>query len=336
MTIASPPAPALRRPLLLALFLAMATAGWLISRPPPSFEAQILQFLRDERISGAAAAYGLIGAPPTLLAFGEAAPGRPMKPEDRFRLASLAKPITAAATLRLIEEGRLSLDDPAPEAGPGITIRHLLQHSGGWDRTISFDPLFDHRRAAAMGVAPPYRCEDLLKIAPPAEFAPGERYAYTNNGYCALGAIVGRLAERPYEDYVRREILEPRGAQGLVYDGAPSVVHPSPWPSYVYAALGPGGGWTGTVEDYWRFAAGPLDPRATERPSYAQEGREYYGLGWRVWPDGALSHFGAIHGAYSLVLRRDDQVAVLAFNGRPQNDDLAFARLRAALAQLGI
>lgn len=329
------PSRRLRRRLSLALLAASAFLIWSFARPAPAFEAQIARFLRDEGIGGAVVAYGRIGGAPRLLALGEAEPGRPMRPEDRFHLASLAKPITAAAVLRLETEGRLGLEDLVPEAGrPGIAIRHLLQHSGGWDRLANFDPVSDPRRVAER-LRPPYRCEDLMALAPPDEFAPGTRYAYSNLGYCALGMVAARVSGLAYEDYVARFILRPRGAEALAYDGAPTVAGSAEWPAHAYAALGPGGGWTGTAEAYWRFAAGPIDPRASEPPPYAQAGDpSYYGFGWRVWPDGALSHFGALPGAYSFAWRRGDRVAVFAFNGRPAHDERAVQRLRAALEAL--
>jgi len=300
-----------------------------------SFSDRLALFLRDEGIGGGVAAYGRIGSPPTLLAVGKAAPDRTMRTDDRFRLASLAKPVTAAAVLRLVDEKRISLDTPVPEAGPGITVRHLLQHSGGWDRSIAGDPIGNPATVTDIGVSPPYDCMDIAKRLPPAQFRPGTRYAYSNIGYCWLGHIIEQRTGQSYAQYVEREVLASRGAK-LLYDGQPTVLHSGTWPQTAYPALGPGGGWVGTAGDYWRFAAGPLDAHVTERPPYAQPDKDYYGLGWRVWPDGTLSHFGAIEGAFTMVVRKDDRVAVLLFNGRPANDEQAFRRLRALLASEGI
>lgn len=312
------------------LLLAVPTAVRLLR--PPSFEAEIRAFLADEHIAGAVTAIGPIGGGPTVLAFGEAAPGRAMRPSDRFRLASLSKPVTAAAVLALVHAGRIGLDAPVAEAGHGITVRQLLEHSGGWDRAISGDPIADPSHVAALGISGRYDCVDLADRLPPAEFRPGSRYAYSNLGYCRLGQMIARLSGESYETYVEQVVLRPRGAH-LVFNGAPTVRHPSDWPSVAYAALGPGGGWTGSAADYWRFATGPIDPHVSDRPPYAVAGKDYYGLGWHVWPDGSLTHFGAISGVYSVVVRADGQVAVLLFNGRPRNDEAAFARLRRALAR---
>src|ERR1041385_5957375 len=79
-----------------------------------------------------------------------------VQPDSRFRLASLSKPITSAAVLLLVQRGKLSLDQrvfdilsyeplPGESVDPRlatITIRHLLEHSGGWNRDTTFDPMF--------------------------------------------------------------------------------------------------------------------------------------------------------------------------------------------------
>ncbi|ALJ13048.1 serine hydrolase domain-containing protein [Sphingopyxis macrogoltabida] len=303
-------------------------------RPAP-LRTQIAGFLAEEHIGGAVIAYGRIGSRPTVIAMEQATPDRPMRPDDRFRLASLAKPITAAAVLQLVDQGRIALDSPVPEAGPGITVRHLLQHSGGWDRSRSIDPIGNPEALSKIGITGAYGCEDVAARLPPTQFRPGARYAYSNIGYCRLGQLVERISGMSYAAYAERYILAPRGAT-LTYNGAPTVRHPSTWPDSAYRALGPGGGWTGTASAYWAFATGPLAPQVTERPRYAKAGESYYGLGWRVWPDGTLSHFGAIPGAYTMVVRKNDHVAVLLFNGRPADDEKAFRRLRAMLKSAGI
>lgn len=321
----------LRRWLLVAALLALGGAvlwhGW----PRDPFRQQIAAFLREEGIGGVVVAHGAAGSAPVLFAMGEAAPGRRMRAGDSFRLASLAKPVTAAAVLQLVEDGRLTLDTPVAGAGPGITVRHLLHHSGGWDRDISFDPIGNPETIGRIGITPPYRCEDVAARMPPAQFAPGTRHAYSNIGYCWLGRVIGQAAGMAYEEYVQRHVLTPRGA-ALVWNGEPDVHHPGNWPDSAHDALGPGGGWTGTARDYWAFAAGPVSPHVTERPAYAPPGRDYYGLGWRVWPDGTLSHFGTLPGAFTIVIRKGDRVAVLLFNGRPVDDKGAFRRIRAMVA----
>jgi N-acyl-D-amino-acid deacylase len=157
----------------------------------------------------------------------------PVQPDALFRIASVSKPITSAAIMKLVEEGRLSLDDrvapiiadltPAPGATVDprweqITIRHLLNHTGGWDRDKpngGFDPIDRPLIAAAAVNAPaPASSETLIRYMKgmPLDFNPGERHAYSNFGYIILGRVIERLSGMKYGDYVRSRVLIPVGA----------------------------------------------------------------------------------------------------------------------------
>ncbi|GAA0727239.1 hypothetical protein GCM10009106_03030 [Sphingomonas japonica] len=276
--------------------------------------------LAREGIGGAVLAIGPIGGPVRLVAWGEAAPGQPMRVGDRFRLASLAKPLTAATALALVRLGKLRLDRPLPETANGATLRQLLSHSGGWDRALTFDPIGDPVSAQRIGLADPDDCRVIANRMPANDFRPGERYAYSNIGYCRIGQAIERAARLDYAEAVARLILRPRRS-GLAYLGLPSVTHPSRFSPNAWRALGPAGGWTGSALDYWRFAAGPVDPLVRFRPPFAVAGQSHYGLGWRIRPDGTLTHFGAIPGIFALVVRTPTHAAVLLTNGRPFDDE---------------
>jgi CubicO group peptidase (beta-lactamase class C family) len=155
------------------------------------------------------------------------------QPDALFRIASMSKPITSAAIFKLIEEGKLELDDRiapyladlAPVAGATvdprwdlITVRQLLSHSGGWDRTKpngGFDPI-DRSIIAAntVGAPVPGSPETLVRYMKgmPLDFDPGQKFAYSNFGFAILGILVERLSGMPYEDYVRSRVLLPVGA----------------------------------------------------------------------------------------------------------------------------
>lgn len=219
-------------------------------------------------------------------------------PESLFRIASLSKPITAVAVLKLYEERLLNLDDKAfeiindlqpPEGSTvdnriyDITIRDLLQHSGGWDRELSFDPMFMSQEIAeAMGVQAPASAETIIRymMGQPLDFTPGSRYAYSNFGYCVLGRIIERTTQESYEDFVNTFVLEQMGitqmqightlledrVNGEVnyydYPGAPLIqcVFPDieelvPWPygGFYLEAMDAHGGWIASVVDLMRF-----------------------------------------------------------------------------------
>ncbi len=157
----------------------------------------------------------------------------PVQPDALFRIASVSKPITGVAVMKLVEEGRLGLDDrvapfiahlvPAPGAAVDprweqITIRQLLNHTAGWDRDRpngGFDPMFRPGiAAAAVGAPAPASAETVIRYMKgmPLDFTPGERHAYSNFGYAILGRVIERASGMPYEEYVRSRVLHPVGA----------------------------------------------------------------------------------------------------------------------------
>ncbi len=239
----------------------------------------------------------------------------PVKPDSLFRIASISKPITAVTVMKLVEQGRLSLEDRAlnllkleplaREKGhveqrlPKITVRQLLQHSGGWDRDKSFDPMFRPGEIAkAVGAPAPADSAAVIQymLRQPLDFDPGTRYAYSNFGYCLLGRIIEKLSGRPYDKFVQETILSPIGitrmrlgasldgrqAEGEVRyymstEATTSSVFPSrigqvPWPygGFHLEAMDAHGGWIASAVDLVRFAAALDDPTRSpllKRPS---------------------------------------------------------------------
>lgn len=225
-------------------------------------------------------------------------------PTTLFRIASISKPITAVAVLQLVERGQLNLDDKvfdilnhephlAKDAKPderhhAITIRHLLQHRGGWDRGKSFDAMFQSVRfAEALGTQPPAGTSDVIRfmLGQPLDFEPGERYAYSNYGYCLLGRVIEAVTNEIYEDYVRTHVLAPLGIHAMrigktrlegrsenevrYYDPGkgPSVFAadlnqqvPRPYGAWHLDAMDAHGGWLASAVDLARFASAFDDP----------------------------------------------------------------------------
>ena len=216
------------------------------------------------------------------------------RPDDMFRLASVSKPVTAVAILRLVEEGRLSLDAPAfallPDITPlpgatvdprlaSVTVRHLLQHAGGWDRALTFDPMFRPIEiATATGTPAPASADAVVRymLGQPLDFDPGTRYAYSNFGYAVLGRIIERVTGGSYEQYVREAVLAPAGVtrmrlgRSLLADRAPGEVRyydpgtvdavfpgagavPVPYGGFNIEAMDAHGGWIASVVDLLRF-----------------------------------------------------------------------------------
>ena len=152
----------------------------------------------------------------------------PMTPDTLFRMGSINKTVTAVAVLRLVEGNKLSLDEQIVPllAKVGIvpdhvgdarasntTVKNLLQHTAGMDRDRSGDPFFPpllRDVSRRQGVAP-VTCDAIAKdtLERPLDFSPGERYAYSNTGYCMLGKIIEAVSGEPYKKYVSSIVLQP-------------------------------------------------------------------------------------------------------------------------------
>jgi N-acyl-D-amino-acid deacylase len=263
-------------------------------------------FVTKHKLPGASLAVGRGGRVLYARGFGfaDVDAKKPVRPESLFRLASISKSITGVAVMRAVEQGWLDLDDKIlrwfPELVPAeipdarwrdITLRHLLQHTGGWDRDRSFDAMFRAVPfATELGVDPPAKPEHIIRVMlkKPLDFAPDERYAYSNFGYCLLGRVLERLDGVSYFESVRRRVLGPLCLQRLclgrtlkefahpdevTYYGtagatgpsvfAPNVGQQVPWPygAWHLEAMDAHGGWIGSASDLVRLAMS-LDPQA--------------------------------------------------------------------------
>ena len=202
---------------------------------------------------------------------------KPMPKDAIFSLASLIKPVTAAAVLMLVEEGRIRLTDPVsqfiPEfkdlkvavttsqtapANRPITIRDLLTHTSG----LVAPPRIPTEPAATLAtVIPRFGAEPL-------EFQPGSRWTYSNTvAFDTLARIVEIVSGKTYDRFLRDRIFEPLGMKDTAhvldaaqkprfarrYDVVPGGLKP-------FERFDPplyfGGGWGlhSTAQDYFRFA----------------------------------------------------------------------------------
>jgi N-acyl-D-amino-acid deacylase len=191
----------------------------------------VLGIMERHGIPGAALAIAKDGKLVYARGFGWAdlAAGTPVDPWTLFGLASLSKPITALAILLLLERGQLALDDrvfellkhirPAPGARVDprlktVTVRQLLNHTGGWDRAVSGDPItWSPQIARTLDVPLPLTEAQFTSfmMGVPLDFDPGTRYQYSNVGYILLGQVIEKVSGRRYEEFVRAEVLEPLG-----------------------------------------------------------------------------------------------------------------------------
>ncbi|WP_296820637.1 serine hydrolase domain-containing protein [Brevundimonas sp.] len=143
----------------------------------------------------------------------DAETGRANAPDDRFRLASISKQFTAAAILRLQDEGRLSVHDPVcrwispcPQGWEAIRLTNLLSHSSGLPDLME-RPGWGDRRVTPASLSE--LTTDTMRFRP--RFEPGTRARYNNAAYNLLADIVERASGRPYETFLREAFFEPLG-----------------------------------------------------------------------------------------------------------------------------
>ncbi|MDP3656673.1 MAG: serine hydrolase domain-containing protein [Brevundimonas sp.] len=146
--------------------------------------------------------------------------GQPLALNSRFRLASVSKQFTAAAILRLQDEGVLSTHDPlcrwiqpCPPAWEPIRLYHLLGHSSGIPDLMA-RPAWGVRRVT------PASMEELTAESAQygLQFAPGTRVRYNNAAYNLLGAVIEKATGKPLHDYLRTAFFEPLGMDDTGYD----------------------------------------------------------------------------------------------------------------------
>ena len=201
-----------------------------------AFDREIEQFMSVRKVPGGALAVVRAQRLVYARAYGWADREKkePVKVDSLFRIASISKPFTAAAVLKLVETKGLDLDAPVLDFLPfkpvlangktadprwkRISLRHCLHHTGGWDRDVSGDPMFRSvETARAVGVAAPANSEAIISymLGQPLDFEPGARYAYSNFGYCLLGRVIEKLGGRPYGQFVSEEVLAPMGIRRM-------------------------------------------------------------------------------------------------------------------------
>lgn len=192
----------------------------------------------------------------------------PVDADTLFMVGSTTKTFTATALMRLVEQGRVSLDDRVVDHLPrfrlrsrsatgALRLRHLVTHTGGWDGDIDHDTGWGDDALA---------CYVEALRAQPQQFPPGRLWAYNNAGFCVAGRVIevatGSSYERAVTDLVLRplgmdhsfffphEVATRRFAVGHMSGRRPAVAHSWGLPR----ALAPAGGLVSTVGDQLTWA----------------------------------------------------------------------------------
>ncbi|WP_426162806.1 serine hydrolase [Pseudoduganella sp. R-34] len=261
----------------------------------------------------------------------------PMQPDMQLRIGSITKQFTAVGILMLEEQGKLSVKDDVrkylpdfPDKGSTITIEHLLQQTSG---IPNYTALKGFRDLPDEGVT--LRQVFDVFAREPLDFAPGDRYSYSNSGYFLLGLIIEKLSGMKYHDFVAKNIFDPLGMQDTAHEGfersgkrhikghrlnGTQIV---PVKDIDVTLAYSAGALVSTVDDMARWDAavssGKLLKPATWRQAFTscrlpKEAPCNYGYGWNI---GALAghrmihHGGSIPGFTAQALRLpDDKVFV--------------------------
>ncbi len=213
------------------------------------------------RVHGCTAVFAE-GAPLHVQAWGQRDLAReaPHTPQDGFEIGTLSVHLTHAATLALVREGRVRLDDAAAQYVPGfdlpetITLEHLLTMTSGlpsFAETLLFERVYKHRPASHEALVASFGGQPL-------EFEPGSDFAPSLSNAAVLGLLIERVTEQSYAEAVRERVLQPLGMEHTRFgriEGASVGLsfHEEEYLEPVVEAdprsLGGAGGWTSTAAD---------------------------------------------------------------------------------------
>lgn len=147
------------------------------------------------------------------LGFSDLEKKTPLHEDHIFRIASISKSFTSAALLKLVEQGKVRLDDNVsdligfPVVNPkypdvAITLQMLLSHTSS---------LNDTQKYGNLDIINPAKGATYEKCY--SDYAPGTQFRYCNLGYNMAGAILEKLHNKRFDEVIRHEILEPLGME---------------------------------------------------------------------------------------------------------------------------
>jgi CubicO group peptidase (beta-lactamase class C family) len=196
-----------------------------------AFDKTMTDFVTANKVPGAALAITRNGRLIYARGFGYADMEKKVQvqPTSLFRIASVTKPFTATAVLQLVEKKLFTLETPVVRLAKlhafnekkgeydqrwvRITVRHCLQHTGGWDRDkpkTGYDPVGMPREIAkAMKIAPAVPPEAIVRymMGKPLDFNPGAKMVYSNLGYLVLGRVIATVTGEEYGAHLKKEVM---------------------------------------------------------------------------------------------------------------------------------
>jgi D-alanyl-D-alanine carboxypeptidase len=244
----------------------------------------------------------------------------PLTPGDHFRIGSVTKQIAAAGLLKLVEAGKVSLDDPLSKYlpdypdGAKVTIEQLLNHTSGIRSYTDMPGTMEGPIQRDLTTA---QLVDYFKGEAP-DFAPGEGWKYNNSGYVLVGAVIEAASGQPWHRYLDEALFQPLGMKDTGYGHDPAVVArqvkgystdgKGPAPAKPLSMTQPhaAGALVSTVDDLARWSRALHEGRVLKHDTYtrmitptgkAAESGYGYGIGTgTVRGTPVLEHGGGIFG----------------------------------------
>src|SRR5215216_5171044 len=279
----------------------------------------------------------------------------PNTPQTRFRLGSITKQFTATAIMMLEERGKLSVQDSickyvtdCPQAWQGVTIRHLLSHTGGVPNFTSFPDY-------AKTMTQPTTIDALIARFKdrPLDFQPGERWSYSNSGYVLLGYVIEKLSGKSYEAFMQENIFDPLKMAATGYDSPARIIkHRASGyqPSGNVMINAPyldmtiphaAGALYSTVEDLYLWDQALYTEKLISKRSFDAmftPVKNDYGYGWGINKQFGLTrigHGGGINGFVTFIARYPEAKAVVIVlsnfaQANPQNIATELAKMALA------
>jgi CubicO group peptidase (beta-lactamase class C family) len=270
----------------------------------------------------------------------------PMSPDTPLRIASISKPITLAAIRKLLAAGAIKTDTKVvdylsitPPAGKtmearwkDITIQHLIDHKGGFNRDKSGDPMFESEKIAkALGKTGPPSAGDVITYmaGQPLDFKPGSESQYSNFGYCLLGRVIEKASGQTYSNYIKSAFVIPLKMNSTDL-GRTLVPFRNPKePFYMYDYLTPNVMKPGTgnvAQPDGGFHLEAMDAHGgtvSSAPDLCRWGSHYW-LNGQPRSGGSQEwlSFGSLPGNWSALMQRPDGTVIAAlFNQRTETSE---------------
>jgi len=258
----------------------------------------------------------------------------PNTPQMKFLLGSITKQFTSMAVMQLQEKGLLSVDDslkkyiPDYPDGDKITVHHLLTHTSGIPNFTSF-PEYTKTMMLASPVEETVERFKNKEL----EFTPGEKFSYSNSGYILLGYIIEKVSQKPYEAYLKENILQPLNLEDTGYGHYEPILEKRAagysWgkdhlvnASYLDMSIPHGAGALySTVEDLYLWDRALYTEKLVSKNSLDKiftPFKDNYGYGWGIselFGHKRISHGGGINGFTTDISRYpDDDVCIIVLS----------------------